>query len=292
MKREMLNTIHPSVKRLSEVAHFASVPIAVLGLCVTMDVHSGLAQQSPESAFRSAGEAAQTLFRAVQRNDEQAIENILGGPTELASSHDSAQDELDRRLFAEKYQEMHRLAHEADGSVTLFIGAENWPFPIPLLEKNGGWHFDSDAGLKELLFRQVGENERAAIATCHEFTDEEKDYRSKSSDANLTDSAPSSLVAKVAHDSAGGDPILFHGYYFRMLRGHPTTGSQRQGEDKATGDFALIAYPAVYRSSGVMTFVVTEHNVVYEKDLGPNTASLVSAMAAFHKDATWRDSGE
>lgn len=292
MKRKMLNTIHPLVKRLSEVAHGAPVPIAILGLCVTMDVHSGLAQQSTESTLRSAGEAAQTLFRAVQRDDEQAIENILGGPTELASSHDSAQDELDRRLFAEKYQEMHRLAREADGSVTLYIGAENWPFPIPLLEKNGAWHFDSDAGLKEVLFRQVGENERTAIATCHEFTDNEKYYQLNSSEPNLTDSAPSSLVAKVAHDSAGGDPVLLHGYYFRVLRVRPARGSQREVDGKAAARFALIAYPAVYRSSGVMTFVVTEHNVVYEKDLGPNTASLVSAMSAFHKDATWRDSGE
>jgi len=228
----------------------------------------------------------------VQRDDEQAIENILGGPTELASSHDSAQDELDRRLFAEKYQEMHRLAREADSSVTLYIGAENWPFPIPLLEKNGAWHFDSDAGLKEVLFRQVGENERTAIATCHEFTDNEKYYQLNSSEPNLTDSAPSSLVAKVAHDSAGGDPVLLHGYYFRVLRVRPARGSQREVDGKAAARFALIAYPAVYRSSGVMTFIVTEHNVVYEKDLGPNTASLVSAMSAFHKDATWRDSGE
>jgi hypothetical protein len=220
----------------------------------------------------------------VQSNNGGTIANILGGQTELASSHDEAQDKAERDLFVQKYQEMHRLGRDADGSVTLYIGAENWPFPIPLVEKNGAWHFDADAGLKEVLFRRIGENELTAIAICHEFIAAEKNDRSKPNAANPADSSPVSLVARAVSGSAGGDPVLFHGYYFRLLAARPT-------ESKMNG-FAFIAYPAEYRSSGVMTFIVTENDVVYEKDLGANTSALARAMAAFHKDATWRAADE
>src|SRR5713101_8433091 len=123
------------------------------------------------------------------------------------------------------------LLREADGSVTLYIGAENWPFPISLVEKNGAWHFDSDAGQKEVLFRRIGENELIAIATCHEFVAAKKQYRAKPSTENLADISPASLVAKAAGGSTGGDPVLLYGYYYQVLAPRPN----------ATGGFALIA---------------------------------------------------
>jgi hypothetical protein len=102
-----------------------------------------------------------------------------------------------------------------------------------------------------------------------------------------------SLVAKAAGKSSGGDdPVLFHGYYFHLLATRPTDVTRRGTEGKMTGAFAFIAYPAEYRSSGVMTFIVTEKNVVYEKDLGANTSAIAGAMTAFHKDATWRAADE
>jgi hypothetical protein len=132
------------------------------------------------------------------------------------------------------------------------------------------------------LYRQIGENELTAIATCHEFVAAEKRNHAEPNDPDLADSSPASLVAKAASGSGSSDPALFHGYYFRLL---PNQG-------KTPGGVALIAYPAAYRSSGVMTFIVTRHDIVYEKDLGPNTTALASAMAAFHKDANWRPSDE
>src|ERR1700682_655532 len=104
---------------------------------------------------------------------------------------------------------MHRLGREADGSMTLYIGAENWPFPIPLVEKNGAWHFDADGGSKEVLFRRIGENELTAIAICHEFTAKEKQYRANPNAANSTDIFPASLVARAAGKPASSDPVLF-----------------------------------------------------------------------------------
>jgi len=269
MKGKMMNTI---IKRSK------MIPLAILAMWATTAASSALAEQSAQPAFASAAEASHNLFQAVQSNNEQAIIKILGGPTELASSRDDDQDKVDREMFVQKYQEMHRLGREADGTMTLYIGVENWPFPVPLVAKNGTWRFDSDAGLKEVLFRRIGENELAAIATCHEFVAAEKQYRAKPNTSNLEDNiSPVSLVAKVASGATGGEPVLLYGYYFRVLATRPN----------GTAGFALIAYPAEYRSSGVKTFIVTGKDVVYEKDLGANTSALARAMTAFHKDATW-----
>jgi len=281
MKRVMMNIINLRVQKLSGRPSSAMVPFAMVALWITSGACLGLAQQSVQPTFPSATEACQSLFQAVQRNNEEAITNILGGPTELTFSRDEGQDKAERELFVQKYQEMHRLGREADGAVTLYIGAENWPFPIPLVQKSGTWRFDPEAGQKEVLFRRIGENELTAIATCHEFVSAKRRYRTEPNTADPAEISPASLVAKAASGANGGDPVLVHGYYFRVLR-TPGAGGQK------AGPFALIAYPAEYRSSGVMTFVVTDNDVVYEKDLGENTPALASAMATFHKDATWR----
>jgi hypothetical protein len=255
------------------------VAFAIPAVWATAGAYPALAQQPAQPTFSSVAEASRSLFQAVQDNKVQVIASILGGPTDLTSCGDEAQDKLDRELFVQKYQEMHRLGREADRSVILYIGAENWPFPIPLIEKNGAWHFDPDAGLKEVLFRRIGENELTAITICHEFVAAEKQQSPRSSPANPTDSFGASLVARAASESTGSDPVLFHGYYFHVLAARATNGSRSRT--------ALIAYPADYRSSGVMTFIVTNNDVVYEKDLGTNTSGLASAMTTFNKDATW-----
>jgi hypothetical protein len=231
-------------------------------------------------------DAAQSLFRAVQSNNEQAIAAILGGPTELTSSRDAGQDKVDRELFVEKYQEMHRLFPGPYGFVTLYIGAENWPFPIPLVNKEGTWRFDADSGAKEVLFRRIGESELTAIGLCRDFISAAKHGAARADSATAGENPATRLTAMLPGELSGR-PLLFNGYYFRRLpmaslhreRGLAWSNARR---------FALIAYPAEYRSSGVMTFVVTDGDVVYEKDLGPDTPVLATAMTAFHKDATWR----
>ena len=284
MKREMTkmtSRINPWIQNFSGRARSAMVPLAILAMWATHGTHLGFAQQSMQPTFQSTAVASQALFQAVQSNNEETIAKILGGQTELTSSRDPGQDKVDRELFVEKYKEMHRLGRDPDGSVTLYIGAENWPFPIPLVATNGVWRFDSDAGGKEVTFRRIGDNELTAIATCHEFVSAKRRYRTEPNTADPAEISPASLVAKAASGANGGDPVLVHGYYFRVLR-TPGAGGQK------AGPFALIAYPAEYRSSGVMTFVVTDNDVVYEKDLGENNPALAGAMATFHKDATWR----
>ena len=257
MKGKTMNTINRS----------AVIPFAILAMWATNGASSALAEQSAQPAFASAAEASQNLFQAVQSNNEQAIIKILGGPTELASSRDDDQDKVDREMFVQKYQEMHRLGREADGSVSLYIGAENWPFPIPLVSRNGRWHFDADGGADEVRFRRIGENEVTAIGICHALLTAET-HPGKNSEAD-------GLVKTVLpHVQDANKPIPFHGYYFRIL------SSSNDG-------FAAIAYPATYRSSGVMTFIVNHDDAVYEKDLGPNSAKAAGKVTSYHSDPTW-----
>jgi hypothetical protein len=256
MKRQMINTIQ------------LWPPLAILTMWATIGAYPVMAQQAARPTFPSAAEATQTLFQAVRGNNAKTIANILGGPTELAASGDPAQDKLDREMFVQKYLQMHRLGRETDRSMTLYIGAENWPFPIPLVEKNGAWHFDSDAGQKEVLFRRIGENELTAIDICHQLVAAEKQFHSNPKAKFQVDSRVASLVSAAASGSASNQPVLIQGYYFRVAAKQPKTG------------FAFIAYPAEYRSSGVKTFIVTDNDVVNEKDLGAKTTARASTMSA------------
>jgi hypothetical protein len=282
MKRGMVNMINWGFQemRFQGLLTRAGSAIVAFVLAATGGACLGLAQQSASPAFQSPAEAGEALFRAVQSNNEQAIANILGGPSELASSGDAAQDKLEREMFVQKYREMHRLGRDADGSHILYLGSENWPFPIPLVVKNGSWHFDADAGRREVMFRRIGENELRAMVICHELVAAERQFRGNPKTASQVDSLLAPLVSAAANGSASAGPVLIHGYYFRPVANHQTGGN-------AAGGFGFVAYPAEYRSSGVMTFVVTESDVVKEKDLGTNTSALASALAQSPKDKGW-----
>jgi hypothetical protein len=249
---------------------------------------SSFAQDSRPKTFSSPGEAVKALFEAAQKGDEPALEAILGAGKEVTSSSDEEEDKLDREQFSEKYQEMHRLVQEADGSTALYIGAENWPFPIPLVSKNGAWYFDSKTGTQEILFRRIGENEAIAIQVCEEFaiTKKEQDARPASYDP-ITQFAQSLVSAGTTNaDSNNSSP--FHGYYFRLVNGNSAVGdnSNVSGGDHNKSGLMLVAYPAQYRSSGVKTFLVTRHDIVYEKDLGPGTTALAPTVKS--RTSGWR----
>jgi hypothetical protein len=221
--------------------------------------------------------------------------------------------------FAKKYQEMHRLVNEPDGSTTLYIGAENWPAPIPLTHKGNVWYFDTAAATKEILYRRVGRNEITTIRVCQELVAAQKDYFSQShseyaqrffSDTGqhnglywtAADGVPqspigpliASAVAEGYENIPQGGATPFHGYYFHILtaQGHHAPGGSKTYivRGKMTGGFAFVAYPAEYRSSGVMTFIVGSNGVVYEKDLGKNTEAIVKAMKKFDPDSSWHTS--
>lgn len=230
---------------------------------------TGFAQESAAKPFSSPEEASNGLFQAVQSGDEPQLEAILGVDKHLTSSGDEIEDTLEREQFSKKYQEMHRLVREADGSAILYIGAENWPFPIPLVSSQGVWRFDSDTGRQEILFRTIGENESTAIEICNAFAAAKKDVNSGTQAGNdPISSYAQNLVSLTPTDPWNAAP--FHGYYFRSIKG--------------TGNVKLIAYPATYRSSGIITFLITGDGVVYGKDLGPNTSKVAPKVRL---DSSW-----
>ena len=262
--------------------------MAAFALLVLACAQSSFAQESQPRTFSSPAEAAQALFQAVQNEDEQAVEAIVGAGKEVTSSSDEVEDKLEREHFCKKYQEMHRLVREPDGSAVLYIGAENWPFPIPLVSKDGAWYFDSESGTQEIKFRRIGENEATAIAVCEEFAmgKNESDVKAASEDP-ITQFAQSLFSASAANaGNKGSDP--FHGYYFRIVTGNSASGASGGGKKK--GGLTLVAYPAEYQSSGVKTFVVTQKGVVFEKDLGPGTTTVAPQMKA-RTGSNWHPAG-
>jgi len=275
MEKEVMRTnkmkLETFILRLAGGFASTMLLLLLLGSLVVGFGNSSFAQDAPPKRFASAGDAANALFEAAQRQDEQALEAILGAGKEVTSSSDEIQDKLEHERFSQKYQEMHRLAREPDGSTVLYIGAENWPFPIPLVSNNGAWHFDSDSGKQEILFRTVGENEATAMQVCEEFAMAKKhDGVKAASDDPITRFAESLVSAGVAN-TYNNDSSPFYGYYFRIVSQDSAAGASAT---KTARGLTLVAYPAKYRESGVMTFVVAHHGVVYEKDLGPKTTTV------------------
>lgn len=236
-------------------------PSTVVALMIALLVASffevTFAQQSRPRTFASAVQAAQALYDAVRNNDDGAVRTILGAGPELTSSGNEAVDKLEREQFAQKYQEMHRLVREPDGDTVLYIGAENWPFPIPLIGNNGKWRFDPGAGAGEISARRIGENESIAIQVCQDLgrgTQASAEQQGTGGDAAIE------FARELAENNrAVNQP--FHGYKFRI------------GSERSVG-VVLVAYPVEYGASGVMTFVVLPGGSIYEKDLGSETATL------------------
>jgi len=190
---------------------------------------------------------------------------------------------------------MHRLVSEPDGGTVLYIGAENWPFPVPLQFKDGAWYFDSDSGTQEILFRRVGENEATAIATCHALARAKEQTAIATTSLKTSDDQVSQYARTVVstHETSAGKEEAsgaFHGYYIRILTEPRKKSAGAKGKNSNPGATPVVVeYPAEYRSSGVMTFIVTEDGVVYEKDLGPNTTKLARKMTAGPLSSSWRE---
>jgi hypothetical protein len=276
-----------------------------------------LAQQPGQKVFHSAEEAGQALVTAAQRNDEKALLEILGPDGKhLVSSGDEREDARERATFVEKYQEMHRLVSEPDGSTILYIGAKNWPTPIPIVAKAGSWFFDTQAGSQEVLCRRIGQNETSAIRRCQELVTAQQEYfsmqngqyaRTLLSEAGTRNGLyweaaagePQSpmgplMAATMGMDSADRPAEVmtpYGGYLFRILT---RQGKRAQGgaqnysvQGRLTKGFAIVAYPAQYRASGVMTFIVDRKGEVLQKDLGRKTVLLAKTMREYNPGSGW-----
>jgi hypothetical protein len=281
-----------------------------------------MGQQHGQKTFSTPEEASNALITAAQHNDEKTLLEILGPDgKQIVSSGDETEDAKSRANIVEKYQEMHRLVKEPDGTVILYIGAKNWPTPIPLVNKGNSWYFDTDAGKKEILFRRIGRNEMSTIRVCQELVAAEKEYYSAQhteyaqkifSDEGqhnglywkAADGEPQSpigpLVASAVAEgytkSRDAAPTPYRGYYYLVLRrqGKNAPGGAKGyiANGKMTEGFAFVAYPSEYRSSGVMTFIVDADGVVYQKDLGKKTEVLAKSMKEYNPDSSWQKAEE
>jgi Protein of unknown function (DUF2950) len=281
---------------------------------------SGCANPAPSapaaSTFDSPDQAAAALFEAVQKDDQPALVALFGPESqELIWSGDAAADREGRDRFIERYTKMHRIGLDSENRTALVIGAENWPFPIPLTNAGGRWRFDTGAGKAEVLYRRVGRNEMNAIATCEELAAAEKEYFLRPHDgqpaqqyaqhmvsregkrdglfwqsAGDEESPIGSLLAFAGAEATAKDAregrVPFHGYFYRLLKSDGAASFLVDG--RMTRGFAFLAYPAEYRSSGVMTFVVGADGVVYEKDLGADGMTQATALTGVTVDGTWQ----
>ena len=294
----------------------ASVAILLTGCFSTPSI----AQQQGQKTFSSPEETINAFVTAVRSNDEKAMLDILGPDAkQIVYSGDETEDANSRANFVKRYQEMHRLVKEPDGTIILYIGAKNWPAPIPLVNKSNSWYFDTDAGKKEILYRRIGRNEISAIRVCQELVAAEKEYYSTQhheyAQKILSDEGQRNglyweaaegerqspigpLVASaVAQGYAkSGAPTPYRGYYYHLLIRQGKYGPGRARNyivnGKMSQGFAFVAYPAEHRSSGVMTFIVGVDGVVYQKDLGKKTEVLAKGMKEYNPDSSWQKTEE
>jgi len=273
--------------------------------------------------FASPEEAVTALVTAAKKGDEKKMLEIFGTAGKpLISSGDPVADRAAFELFVSRYDESNHLTHPSDTQAVLEVGKEDWPFPIPLEKDKVGWRFDTAAGKEEMLNRRIGNNELSAIQSSLAYVDAQREYylRDPDSDSLLhyarrlqstkgkrdglywptTGDEPESPLgpffaqarAEGYPTGSTGGPSPYHGYLFRILDGqgpHAEGGAYSYlAKGELMGGFALVAYPAKYGASGVMTFLVNHDGVVFEKDLGRNTAQLVRKMKRFDPDETWK----
>jgi hypothetical protein len=290
-------------------------PLAALAAIASLSLLSSLAQA--QQTFKSPDEAASALVVAVRSGMKQDVLKVLGsGGEDIIDSGDDVADAAARAKFLSAYDAKHSLTVDGRRAL-LFIGADDFPLPIPLIHNKTGWEFDTEEGRHEILYRRVGRNELDAIQTCLAFVDAEDEYAEKDrgdgagvyaqkivsspgkkdglywpSDSN--DSPLGELAADASAEGykASGEPRPYHGYYYRILiqQGARAPGGAMSYivEGKMIGGFALIAYPAEYDNSGVMTFMVSHAGTVFEKDLGQNTEARVKSMTSFDPDQSWK----
>jgi hypothetical protein len=293
------------------LAFVLSCALVVIGACAKVEKHA---------SFKTPQEAVDAFVTALQKGDDAELQKLLGPNVEdLLSSGDPVQDKAGRQQFLDLYKAKHSLSEQDKGTMILSVGNDDWPFPIPVVERHGKWRLDGAAGADELVYRRVGRNELGAIAVCRGFVDAEKDYASVGRDGD-----PAGIYAlKLMSDegmhnglywpTAEGEPpspagpflasatsqgytfgsgrTPYHGYFYRLLyaQGPNAKGGAKDyfQDGVMTQGFALVAWPADYGASGVQTFIVNQDGVVYQKDLGEDTATAVEAMQAFDPDSSW-----
>ena len=301
--------------------HVSAVVGAVL-LVVVLLILPVSAQEGKQKAFGSPEEAMKAFVDVAQAGDTKGMMAILGPEGEdIISSGDEVADKNTREQFVKDYQEKVDFVKEKEDRVSVIMGNDHWAFPIPIVKKGEGWVFDTKAGREEALNRRIGRNELNTIQVCRAYVEAQREYAGTDRERDgiiqyaqklwsdpyrrnglywdvAEGEIPSPMgpgVAQAAEKGStkGGDKRLpYHGYYYKILRGQgksaPGGAYQYVINGHMVAGFALVAWPAEYGNSGVMTFVVNQNGMVYEKDLGPKTEAFAKAMTLYNPDRTWK----
>ena len=301
-----------------------SLVVAAAVVWITFGVNGmTLAATVQQKTFKSAEEAVRAAVSAAKNNDDKELLAIFGSQAkDLMFSGDPVADKQRRAQFLKAYDEKNRLVAEGENT-TLIVGNQDWPFPIPLVKRGEGWVFDTEKGREEILNRRIGENELNTIQACLAIVDAQREYALKDRDKNSLLEYAQKFVsdpgkknglyweAKQGEPQSPLGPILtrarsegyqrkppttpvpYHGYYYRILtaQGKDAPGGAYSYlvKGKMIGGFAVVAYPAEYGNSGVMTFIVNHDGKVFQKDLGKNTAAVAKSMKEYNPDKTWTE---
>jgi hypothetical protein len=294
-------------------------PAAVATVAAVMTLALSISVTHAQQAYSSPEDAAAALAAAVKTGTTRAILRVLGSRAgDIVESGDDVADAETRQRFLAAYDTQHSIKSEGNKKAALILGGDNFVFPIPLVNTKSGWEFDAAAGRLEILYRRIGRNELDALQTCLAFVDAQNEYAEKDRTGDgvgvyaqrvvsspgkkdglfwRDDRDPSPLGELAAQASAegykvGGQNAPYHGYYYRILKGQgpdaPGGAFYYVVRGKMIGGFALIAYPAEYGNSGVMTFMVNHAGTVYQKDLGRRTDIIARRINLFDPDQTWK----
>ena len=304
--------------------YFKDLPLGrILFVAAGVVIAAALLEAAPppgQRTFATPREAIQATIDAAEQNDTAALLRIFGpAGKDIVESGDPAQDKEHRAEFASSAHEKLQIEEDlyTPDQVTFAVGVEEWPFPVPLIKKDGKWHFDSASGKIEVLARRIGRNELNAMEVCRGYAEAQMDYAAAARDGDgllkyaqrivstpgkqdglYSEGVADNLVSKAFTEAAaarqatqGKAPEPYHGYYFRMLKSQgpdaPGGAFDYVVNGKMIGGFALVAWPAEYGVSGIGTFIINHDGVVYEKDLGPGTAVQARQMTRFNPDKSW-----
>ena len=312
-----LTALKPAGRISTAVTAALSLAAVVLFSCAAV-----AAEPTKQGTFLSPQQAIEALVAAVQSDGDDALLEVFGpGSESLIASGDPVADQTGRARFLKAYGEKNALEMETEDRAVLIIGARDYPFPIPIVRRAESWSFDTPAGMDEIINRRIGRNELHTIEVMQVYCDAQREYASaqrngnglqfaqklKSSEGrmdglywpveeNNAESPLGPLIAKAADEgyTEGLDddhPEPFHGYFFKILtaQGEHADGGAFDylAEGKMVLGFALVAYPARYAVSGIMTFIVNQQGVIFEQDLGEDTTAIAAAMTAYDPDDSW-----
>jgi len=304
------------------MGHYTLVIVIAVSVAVALLMLPVSAQEGKQKVFGSPEDAMKALAEAARARDTKGMMAILGPEGEdIISSGDAVADKDTQERFVKAYQEKVDFVKEKEDRVSIIIGNDNWPFPIPIVRRGESWVFDTKAGREEVLSRRIGRNELNAIQVCGAYVEAQREYASTDRERDgiiqyaqkvISDpyrrnglywevgegeieSPLGPFIAQATekgYTKKGDKPIPYHGYYYKILKGQGMSAPGGSYKYVINGHmvagFALVAWPAEYGVSGVTTFVVNQNGMVYEKDLGPKTEAVAKTMTLYNPDRTWR----